>query len=293
VDYQRVSRWLVTGAAGQLGQSVLALAAEYEIEASAYPRAELDIGDAAAVARSIEETCPDVVLNCAAYTKVDLCEAQPDEAARANELGPRLLAEACKAGPLLVHMSTDYIFDGETSRPLLEDAPANPLGVYGRSKLGGEEAVRASGADYLIVRSQWLFGPGPNFVRMIVDRAAEGRELRVVEDQVGRPTWTRPLAAAIFQAVKRGARQELHLACDGVASWYDLAREAVLGAAKRGLCPEVPVRPIPSREMPRPAARPAYAVLGLERARELGIGLPHWREALSDYLDREAARDHA
>lgn len=288
MDHERVTRWLVTGASGQLGRSVLELAKECRVEASGKAEADLDIADAEAVAGVIEALRPDVVLNCAAFTAVDLCEERPDEATRANEIGPRVLAEACEGGPLLVHVSSEYVFDGEAPRPIAEDATPNPRNVYGRTKLAGEAAVRASGAESLIVRSQWLFGPGRNFVRTILERAASRGEIRVVEDQIGRPTWTRSLAAGIFEAVRRGARGTLHLACEGVASWYDLAQYAVGEGARRGLNPEMPVLPISSREMPRPAARPAHAVLGLELGRGLGIELPHWRDAVIGYLEREA-----
>ncbi len=288
-----MSSWLLTGANGQLGRSVMEQASELGVDVRPYAHAELDATDAEAVASAIEEARPGVVLNCAAFTNVDLCEERVEEAQRVNELAPGVLANACKGGPLLVHVSTDYVFDGASPCHLTEDAPTGPLGVYGRTKLGGERAVRRSGADHLIVRSQWLFGPGPNFVRTILARAVEGAALRVVDDQIGRPTWTGSLAAAIFQAVELGARGDLHLASEGVASWYDFAREAIIEAARRGLVRPVAVEPIPTREMPRPAARPAHAVLGLERARRLGVALPHWREALVGYLEREAGGEDA
>lgn len=282
-----MNRWLVTGAAGQLGRSALERAASHGIQAHALARAELDVADADAVVRALEQVQPDVVLNCAAFTQVDRCEAEPDAAQRANALGPETLARACRGGPLLIHVSTDYVFDGRTTTPIPEDAPAAPLGVYGWSKLEGERAIRVSGAEHLIVRSQWLFGPGPNFVRTILAAARRDPELRVVADQVGRPTWTRVLADAIFSAVACGARGILHLACDGEASWYDLARETVAQGSARGLCPVVPVRSIRTSDMPRPAVRPAHAVLALDRARSLGIDLEHWRAALATYLERE------
>ena len=283
-----MSGWLLTGANGQLGRSALEVARELGVEVHAYAHAELDVADAVALAAALDAARPDVVLNCAALTNVDLCEEREDDARRVNEFAPGVLADACTGGPLLVHLSTDYVFDGVSPCPLTEDAPTGPLGVYGRTKLGGELAVRRSGADHLIVRSQWLFGPGPNFVRTVLARAAEGKELRVVDDQVGRPTWTYQLAKGIFQAVQHGARGNLHVASEGVASWYDLAREAVVEGARRGLNQQVAVEPIPTREMPRPAARPAHAVLALERARGLDVSLPYWREALVGYLEREA-----
>ncbi len=289
-----MSGWLLTGAGSQLGRSALEVAREIGVEMHAYTHTELDVTDAAALGAAIDAARPDVVLNCAAFTDVDLCEDQSQQAECLNELAPKLLADACIGGPLLVHLSTDYIFPGVSTAPLDEDACPAPLGVYGRTKLAGERAVRASGAEHLIVRSQWLFGPGPNFVCTILSKAAEGSELRVVNDQIGRPTWTYLLAKGIFQAVGRGARGDLHVACEGEASWYDLAREAVKeGVRQRLLESEVAVLPISTHEMPRRAARPAHAVLSLERARGLGVVLLHWREALGDYLSRKVKHKDA
>lgn len=281
------SRWLVTGAGGQLGRAVLALAGANRICALGASHGELDVADAGAVKAALERFRPDVVLNCAAFTAVDRCESEPETARRANAVGPAVLAAACAGGPLLVHVSTDYVFGGRSHVPIPENARTAPVGVYGRSKLEGERAVARARGEFLIVRTQWVFGPGPNFVRTILRAAAQGGPLRVVEDQLGRPTWTTALARAIFRAVEVGARGRLHLACEGVASWFDFARAAVDEGARRGSNPRVEVLAIPTREMPRPAARPAYGVLGLERARALGLSLPHWREALEGYLDAE------
>ncbi len=281
------SRWLVTGAGGQLGRAVLGLASAHRVCAQGVSRADLDVSDPDSVKRALERLRPDVVLNCAAFTAVDRCESEPEASRRANAVAPAVLASACAGGPLLVQMSTDYVFDGRACQPIPEDAATSPLGVYGRTKLEGEEAVIRAGGEFLIVRTQWLFGPGPNFVRTILGAAARGTTLRVVEDQIGRPTWTTALARAIFRAVEVEARGRLHLACEGVASWFDFARAVIDEGIRRGLNGRVDVVPIPTREMPRPAARPAYGVLGLERARGLGLVLPHWREALDGYLDAE------
>lgn len=281
------ARWLVTGAGGQLGRTALALAPRHGVEATGVTRAELDVADEAAVRAALERVRPDVVLNCAAFTAVDRCETEPEPARRANALAPGVLARACQGRARLVHISTDYVFDGRASTPVPEDAPTAPLSAYGRTKLEGEQAVRAAGGEHLVVRTQWVFGPGPNFVRTILRLAQPGDPLRVVEDQLGRPTWTTPLASAIFRAVEAGARDTLHLACEGVASFYDLALAVVEEGAQRGLNRRVDVLAIPTRDMPRPATRPAYGVLGLARARSLGVRLPHWREALHGYLDAE------
>ncbi len=283
-------RWLVTGASGQLGRSFSALAAAERLDVVALSRAELDVADARAVERALAAHAPEVVLNCAAYTRVDLAESHPEDALRANAEAPGLLARACAGRALLVHLSTEYVFRGDASRPIPEDAPADPLTAYGRSKLAGERAVAESGCEHLIVRTQWLFGPGANFVRTILAAAARGAPLTVVEDQLGRPTWSDALATAILAGARAGARGTLHLACEGVTTWFDFAREIVRRGARLGLAPAVEVRPASSAEVPRPATRPAYGVLGLERARKLGLALVHWSDALDRYLERERGR---
>jgi dTDP-4-dehydrorhamnose reductase len=264
------------------------VAPEFGVDALGRTWAELDVTDGDAVARVLDELQPGVVLNCAAVTNVDLCEERAEEAHHTNAEGPAVLAKAGGDQVVLVHISTEYVFSGDRNRPLSEDVPPGPISVYGKSKLAGEEKVREMSAEHLIIRTQWLFGPGPNFVRTILAAARRREELRVVEDQLGRPTWSGELARGLFQAVQEGARGTLHLACEGLASWYDLAVAAVEEATRRGLAPSVQVRPVSTVEMPRPARRPAYAVLALERARGMGINLLHWRDALAAYLDAEA-----
>ena len=281
------TRWLVTGADGQLGRSVRAVASACGVEAVGRTHEELDITDAEAVAGVLEETQPAVLLNCAAFTKVDLCEERPEDAMLVNGQGPGILARAAAGRTLLVHLSSETVFAGDGNVPLKEDAEPEPLSAYGRSKLSGEQAVRAAGGEHLIVRTQWVFGPGPNFVRTILAAAKRGESLRVVEDQLGRPTWTGDLARGLLHAVAAGARGTLHLAGEGVASWYDLASAIVAEGMRRGAVPKVEVRPVRTVEMPRPAQRPMCALLGLERARGIGLHLMHWREALAAYLDAE------
>jgi dTDP-4-dehydrorhamnose reductase len=274
------ARWLVTGAARAAG-----------IEAHGCDHAALDIADPEAVARALDAVRPEVVVNAAAYTQVDLCEDQGAELAqRVNARAPEILAQACRGRALLVHVSTDYVFGGEAVRPIPEEAPLAPRSRYGESKAAGERAVRASGGEHLIVRTQWLYGEGRNFVRTILGAAARGQPLRVVEDQLGRPTATGPLAAGILAAVERGCRGTLHLACEGMASWFDFARAIVREGAQRGLTKQVDVQACASEERRDPAVRPAYAVLGLKRARAAGLSLPHWTDALATYLDEEVKR---
>jgi dTDP-4-dehydrorhamnose reductase len=279
---------LVTGAGGQLGRSLIAQAARSGRELQALDHAALDISDARAVTRALDELRPDWCINAAAYTAVDLCEQRQEEARRVNTDGPRVLAQACKGRALLVHLSTDYVFNGEAWRPIPEEAPASPRSVYGATKWAGEEAIRSVGGEHLIVRSQWLFGAGGNFVRTILALAAKGEPLRVVEDQLGRPTATDELARGLLRAAASGLRGTLHLACEGIASWCDFARAIVEQGARRGWNPRVAVEPVPSEAFPRPAQRPAYSVLALDRARAQGISLSHWQPALETYLDEEA-----
>jgi dTDP-4-dehydrorhamnose reductase len=278
--------WLVTGAGGQLGRSLRAVAPSLGVRAVALDRAALDVCDAGAIDRALAELRPDVVLNAAAYTQVDHAEQDAREAWRVNGEAPGRLAALCRGRALLIHVSTEYVFAGDRPEPLDEEAPTGPLSCYGRTKLAGERAVRAAAGEHLIVRTQWLFGPGANFVRTMLRLAREG-PLRVVEDQIGRPTWTIELAGAILRAERLGLRGTLHLACEGVASWYDFACAIVEGGARLGLCPEVQVTPVGTVAFPRPAPRPRMAVLGLERARAAGIRLPHWRHALERYLSAE------
>ncbi len=279
---------LVSGAGGQLGRSLAVQAARAGWRMHSLDRQALDVADPRAVARALDELRPDWWINAAALTAVDLCEERQDDARRINAEAPRILAEACKGRALLVHVSTDYVFGGEACRPIPEDAPADPRCVYGVTKWAGEEAIRAVGGEHLIARTQWLFGPGPNFVRTILAHAAKGQPLRVVEDQLGRPTGTAELAAGLLQAAGAGVRGTLHLACEGIASWYDFARAIVEQGARRGWNPPVAVEPVATEAFPRPARRPAYGALGLGRARAQGLSLAHWQHALEAYLDEEA-----
>jgi dTDP-4-dehydrorhamnose reductase len=196
-------------------------------------------------------------------------------------------ARETSCGCPLVHLSTDYVFAGDACRPIPEEAPDDPRSAYGRTKWEGEQAVRATGGEFLIVRSQWIFGRGENFVRTIFGAARKGDPLRVVDDQLGRPTSSRALARGIFAAVDASARGHLHLACEGVATWYDLAVATVEETARRGWLEPVPIEAVSTGAFPRPAPRPPYGVLALERARSLGIAMPYWRDALRDYLDSE------
>lgn len=276
-------RVLVTGAGGQLGLDLVDAFASHEVVALG--RRDLDVGDEAAVATAVEGITPDLVVNAAAWTDVDGCEADPEGAHRSNALGPWWLARACeRRGATLVTLSTDYVFDGIA--PLGSDgAPrgfdewdrTGPIGVYGRSKLAGEQLVRSVLERHHIVRTAWLSGArGRNFVRTIRDAAREGRSLRVVDDQIGSPTTTRDLAAAVRELAVSGRYGTVHLANSGACSWFELAT-AIVEEARI----DVEVEPQSSSALRRAARRPSWSVLDTTHARTMGIApMPHWRDGL-------------
>ncbi len=278
-------RALVAGAAGQLGRDFVSLLGS-EV-AWAGGRAELDVTDGEAVLATVRRAEPDVILNAAAYNKVDAAEAETARALEVNALAPRLLARAAReVGALLVHFSTDYVFDGVSDRPYREDDCPRPLNAYGVSKLAGEGLVMASGCEALIVRTSAVFGRGGNrqkggsFIERILDQARSGRPLRVVSDQVFSPTYAPDLAGAAVALVRAGARGLFNVTNDGSCSWCAFA-EAGLALARVA----APVTPVSSRDLGLVAARPAYSVLDSSRYRALGLpALRPWREALAESL---------
>jgi dTDP-4-dehydrorhamnose reductase len=275
-----MSGWLVTGGAGQLGSALRCTLAARGEESVALAHAELDICDAAQVERALARSAPRVVVNCAALTKVDTCEREPARAARANAEAVAELARACTAaGAKLVQLSTDYVFAGDAQRPIREDDAPAPRSVYGRTKLAGEQAALAA-PGALVVRTSWVYGRGRNFPTAILAQAREGKPLRVVADQRGRPTYAADLADAIVQLVAAGASGVVNFANDGEATWLDFAR-AVLdscGFADRS------IQPLTTEELGLPAPRPRYSVLDLGKARALGVAPRDWRAALAAYL---------
>ncbi len=296
-----MSRWLVTGAAGMLGRDLTALLAARGEEITALTRADLDITDLAAVAKAVDAAKPDVVVNCAAWTAVDAAEEHEARALAINGHGAANLAAACAAaGALLVHPSTDYVFDGQARSPYPEDAPTAPAGAYGRTKLAGEQAVRAAlpGASY-IVRTAWLYGAhGKNFVKTMLRLAAGGTSPGVVADQHGQPTWTADVAAQVVALIERSAPPGVyHATSSGQTSWFGFAEEifqryhASVRAAQDqdqgqdlGGEPERSLaspRPISTADYPTPARRPAYSVLGHDAWPAAGIApIGDWKEAL-------------
>jgi dTDP-4-dehydrorhamnose reductase len=260
--------WLVTGARGMLGHDLVARLAG-GAGVTALGREDLDVTDPEAVGDAVHGH--DVVVNCAAWTDVDGAETREPEATRVNADGPRLLAAACReAGARLVHLSTDYVFSGQATTPYDEDARTDPRSAYGRSKRAGEQAVREElPGGHLIVRTAWLYGAqGPCFPKTIVRVARERGALRVVDDQVGQPTWTRDVADLVVRLVEADAPPgTYHATSSGQTSWWGFAGEVVEAA---GLDPGI-VAPTTTEEFPRPAPRPAYSVLGHRRLAEIGL----------------------
>ena len=274
-------RMLITGAGGMLGQDLVAAASSAGMDPVGFAHSDLDILDQQAVAAAVSEASPDVVVNCAAWTDVDGAEAEFAAALAVNGTAAGTLADAAAgAGAWVIHISSDYVFDGHKREPYLESDPTGPLSAYGRSKLEGETAVAACAPDsHTIVRSSWLFGPGgPCFPKTILRLAAERDELNVVDDQVGCPTFTGHLAVGLVELAGRRPRGVVHLAGAGSCSWHRFAEEIV---SLSGL--ECQVKPVPTTEMPRPAPRPAYSVLGTERAAETPR-LPSWPEGLKEFM---------
>lgn len=278
---------LITGAGGQLGRALLG-AAPAGCELRALGHAELDIADAEAVAALMRSFAPEVVLNAAAFTGVDAAESAADSAARANSLGPAVLAAACRdGGAWLVHVSSDYVFDGAQSRPYDTQARPNPLSVYGRSKLAGELAVaRELPGRSTVVRASWLYSAAGGFPARMLALMQSRPQLSVVSDQVGAPTHAAGLAQVLWALAARRAPGLMHWCDSGVASWYDFAVAIAEEGMRKGLLKSAPaIRAIASADYPTPAARPPYSLLD-KRATErlLGRDAPHWRSALRETL---------
>ena len=283
-------RILLTGASGQLGGELANLLPAHG-EVVALDRAALDLANRDAIVAVMRNTKPDLVVNAAAYTAVDLAERERDLAFAINGRAPQVFAEeARRIGALLVHYSTDYVFDGRATTPYDESAPTGPLNVYGESKLEGERAIAASGATGLVLRTSWVYGlTGRNFFLTIRRLARERDELRIVADQAGTPNWSRDLAQATTRLVALG-RDALaeragvyHLSSAGSTTWHGFAR-AIVGSA-----PKPVVTPIATSEYPTPARRPAYGVLATGKFdRTFGFCLPAWQDGLAACLRAEA-----
>ena len=280
-------RWLVTGAQGQLGSALVRLLEERGEVVQGHG-SSLDVADPGAVEAALAAGPAPVLLNAAAFTHVDRCEREPAQAERVNARAPAELGRICRErGVQLVHVSTDYVFDGESERPYTEeDAPA-PRSVYGSTKLAGERAVLAADGGFLVVRTSWVFGRGRNFVANVIGQAAggEGTPLRVVDDQTGRPTYAADLARGILALVEGGRRGLYHLAGGGTATWWDVARTALDLAGRSDL----PVERIRTADLDLPAPRPRYSVLACGKAEAAGVRLRDWKDALAAYLESDDA----
>jgi dTDP-4-dehydrorhamnose reductase len=287
-------RILLIGKIGQVGWELRrTLAPMAQVACADYPEIDLTTGDS--IRRWVHETRPNIVINAAAYTAVDKAESEPDKAMKINGVAPGILAEeAKKLGALLVHYSTDYVFDGAKTEPYVETDAPNPLGAYGRTKLAGDEAVRAIGGAHLIFRLCWVYGVrGQNFMLTMMRLAREREKLRVVGDQVGCPTWSRMIAETTALALKQVVAAPdpaaftgtYHLASSGVTSWHGFADAIIkLMPADGKKCTQVEA--ISTAEYPTPTKRPAYSVLSCDKLeRVFGLRLPHWEDSLKQVLE--------
>lgn len=277
---------LVFGSGGQLGQELEAVARSRAIPLRGLTRAQVDIADRSQVENALTEVRPSIVINAGAYTKVDRAETETDEAFRANAVGPEVLAWACAAaGVPLIHVSTDYVFDGSKSGVYRESDPIAPLGVYGRSKAAGEEAIRSSLAQHVIVRTSWVYGVyGANFLKTMLRLARERDELRIVADQRGCPTSTTDLALALLAAARhlvegRADYGTYHFAGSGATTWHGFAQRIV--AAQQPFTGRSPaVTPIRTEDYPTPAARPPNSELDSHRfGQTFGYTAQPWTRA--------------
>jgi dTDP-4-dehydrorhamnose reductase len=283
---------LLIGSAGQLGFE-LARALPAHGEVVALDHAALDVADADAIVAAVRNARPQLIVNAAAYTAVDRAESEPERADAINARAPGILAEeARRTGAVLIHYSTDYVFDGESEAPYDEDAEPNPVNAYGRSKLQGERAIAAVGGVGLVLRTSWVYGlRGQNFLTTMRRLGAEREALRIVADQVGTPNWTRSLATATAALAARGDKDLAertglyHLSGSGSTSWFEFARAIFAGAERPR------VTPITTAEYPTSARRPRRSVLASNKfARTFGIALPPWeamlRDCVADPMDR-------
>ena len=275
-------RCLITGAGGLLGSSFSTLMDHRGMGYKALAKSDLDVTDGYATEHCIHLENPHVVFHCAAFTNVDVAESEKTTSFAVNADGAKNVAKACKAvGARMVYFSTDYIFDGTKRTPYSPNDEPGPLSAYGESKLAGEHIAAASGVDLLLVRTSWLYGAvGENFVRTVIQRAREGRVLRLVDDQTGSPTWAEHVAELTLDLVKHQASGTYHITDSGEASWYDLGREAL---SISGLHSEI--EPISTEDWGAPAPRPRYSVLDSSKAEAfLGRKMTPWREALKKFL---------
>lgn len=270
-------RILLTGRTGQVGFELERVLAGFA-ELVPADRAKIDFTNSALIRDEVRKTKPELILNAAAYTAVDKAESEPERAMQINGVAPGILAEeAKKLGALLVHYSTDYVFDGSGTSPYTEDDAPNPINAYGRGKLEGERRIAASGCRYLLLRTSWVYAPrGRNFFLTIAKKALAGERLRVVSDQRGAPTEARLIAETTRMLLERGEEGVFNVVPSGETSWHGFARAIVQAVGS-----SVKVEAIPSSEYPTPARRPAYSVLSAGKiTRALGKAPPPWESSL-------------
>ena len=288
----------IIGSNGMLATMVQQQAgAEWDLHPFDLP--DFDVANVELVEKVLGALQPQVIINCAAFTNVDRCESEESLAMRVNGIGPGNLARVAKLiGAILVHISTDYVFDGTKTTPYCEEDAVAPCSVYGRTKLAGERAILDCGLEtFFIVRTSWLYGPGgDNFVETIMSLAGEREELRIVADQVGTPTYSGDLARAIFSLLQlsscrvpdslREGYGIYHFSGEGQCSWYEFATEIVALARQRGETLKVQaIHPISTAEYPLPASRPAHSVFSKAKIKRMtGLDIPHWKASLITYL---------
>lgn len=272
---------LVTGANGQLGNSMRKISPEFPSHSFLFTDVpDVDITNLSSLEDLIKKNSINAIINCAAYTDVNKAESNEAIAAKVNVDGPQNLAIAAKnAGAKLIHISTDYVFDGKGNQPLKENDATAPIGAYGRTKRGGEVAIEKVGADAAIIRTAWLYSEfGNNFVKTMLRLGKERGELGVVYDQIGTPTYATDLAYAIMKILGNGVSgfNIYHFSNEGVISWFDFAK-AIFDIA--GL--KVKLNALETSEYPTPAERPAYSVLSKRKIQKAGVNVPYWRDSLS------------
>ncbi|NLJ97144.1 MAG: dTDP-4-dehydrorhamnose reductase [Clostridiales bacterium] len=281
----------ITGALGQLGRAIYGLLKDdpqYQLYLTDFHTVDdglikvLDITDEESVKAMISDFMPDIIINCAAMTAVDLCETEQEKAYKINSLGPKYLAfSANEIGAKMIHVSTDYVYDGQAGVPYTEESETSPLSVYGKTKLAGDDFVLKSCPKALVVRTAWVYGEGKNFVKTMLRLADEGKNIRVVADQIGTPTSALELARAIIFLMNTHSYGIYHATCEGYTTWYEFAVNIFKLAGK-----DVKVEAITSAEYPTPARRPMYSVLDNKGLRERhGYYMKEWKEALVEYID--------
>jgi dTDP-4-dehydrorhamnose reductase len=281
---------LLLGHKGMLGTDLLAQMSLHH-EVIGMDKDEIDITSAGDCAKAIEDTAPQIIINAAAYTNVDGCETAPEECFAVNAEAVKNIATACRNKNIrIVHFSTDYVFNGSGSSPYKEDEKCDPINTYGASKLAGEKYLQELAQKYIIIRTAWLYGAnGKNFVRTILEKAKTTPRLTVVDDQMGSPTHTKDLAAAVDHLIEKNAHGIFHVTNRGSCSWYQFAVKIL---QESGI-DDVEVSPIKSDQLQRAAKRPAYSVMSMQKfIATTGKAMQPWQLALKDYLESVKSRLH-